>query len=221
MNFINDLHDIMREASVESFLSIAQEAEDITSQVELEAADATGNKKQVGEDIDLNTDDILGTKTSDNKTEDTSDTDPDDTPGDTGGDNSMNVDENEKDQPDEMTDDQMDDKMNEMSDPFETSQKKKMWRQFKSLNETFRDSINLITKYVPNVSDAPTIKAMDSIKENLVTGKDLIYKILTEEYEGMSYPEMQKRYIGLSNVYDILSQELDEYFNNRKKELKS
>lgn len=209
----------MGETTCGSILEIAQEAEDITKQVQADVADATGSKTQVGSDIDLNTDDILGTKTPDNKNNE--DTSSDDTPGvedsdpngDTGNDSSND------DMPlDDDDDKQIDDKMSEMNDPFEASQKKKLWKQFKALHETFRDSVNLITKYVPNVSDAPTIKAMDSIKENLVTGKDLIYKILTDEYNQMTYPEMQKKYIGLNNIYDILTQELEEYFNKKKKD---
>lgn len=219
MNFIDEIYDLMGMPTTNSFLSIAQEAEDITSQVEEDVASATGMKKQVGSDIDLNTDDILGTKSGNKNTEniETTDEDVNNVPGDTNADaTGGNLEEEPKEEPDDNLD--MDQKMTEMSDPFEAAQKKKLWRQFKALHETFRDSIDLITKYVPNISDAPTIKAMDSIKENLVTGKDLIYRILTEEYEQLTYPEMQKRYIGLNNIYDILTQELDEYFANRKKD---
>lgn len=219
MNFINELYDLIGEPSLEYTLSIAQEAEDITGQAQSDTADATGSKSQVGSDIDLNTDDILGTKTPNNQknTENGSEF-PEDNPGT--GDSESNDDANDEaeEEPNLDNDQQMDDKMNEMNNPFEASQKKKLWKQFKALYETFRDSVNLITKYVPNVSDAPTIKAMDSIKENLVTGKDLIYRILTEEYNQLSYPEMQKRYIGLNNIYDILTQELEEYFNKKKSE---
>lgn len=220
MNFIDELYDLMGIPTTESILSIAQEAEDITSQVADDVASATGMKKQVGSDIDLNVDDIFGTKSTKKNTEDgeTEDTDVDNVPGDTNADASGgNLEEEPKEESDDNMD--MDQKMTEMSDPFEAAQKKKLWKQFKSLHETFRDSIDLITKYVPNISDAPTIKAMDSIKENLVTGKDLIYRILTDEYEKLKYPEMQKRYIGLNNVYDILTQELDEYFTIRKKDM--
>lgn len=219
MNFIDDLYDLMDESiSLNSVLSIAQEAEDITSQAESDTAEATGSKKETGSDIDLNTNDILGTKTPDNQKGNTDESsEDDDSPGVDDSDTDGNITDDSSDEKTDINDDQqMNDKMNEMSDPFEASQKKKLWKQFKALHETFRNSVDLITKYVPNVSDAPTIKAMDSIKENLVTGKDLIYRILTEEHNQLSYPEMQKRYIGLNNIYDILTEELEEYFNSKK-----
>lgn len=219
MDFLDELFELMGEPTIDSVLSIAQEAEDITGQVKEEAANATGNNgdKEKGE-IDLNTDDILGTKTPEGDN-DGSEEDPDNNPGDDNSDPNGDGDELSGDaNGDSSSDEQMNDKMEEMSDPFEASRKKKLWLLFKAFHKTLSDSIMLITKYVPNVSDAPTIKALDNIKENLTTGKDTVYRILTDEYRNMTYPEMQKKYVGLNHIYDICTNELETYFDKMKKD---
>lgn len=221
MDFMNDLYELMGEPTLESILEIAQEAEDITGQAQSDAADATG-KKQVGTDIDMNTDDILGTKTPDknDKEDDGGDEDPDNTPGDDNANPTGDEDDGEggDTSPSDSDDQKMENSMDEMNDPFEKSRKKKLWLQFKALHKSMDDSITLITKYVPNVSDAPTIKALDNIKENLVDAKDYVYRLLTEEYNSMSYPKIQEKYIGVNNIYDLCANELEEYFDRRNKE---
>lgn len=222
MDFLDELFELIGEPSIESVLAIAQEAEDITGQVKAEAAKATGNNadKEKG-DIDLNTDDILGTKTPDNEngetdTNDSTDDNPGDDSSDPNGEGDDPSGDNESD--DLSSDEQMNDKMEEMNDPFEASRKKKLWDSFKTFHKSLSDAITLITKYVPNVSDAPTIKALDNIKENLTSGKETVYRILTDEYRTMSYPEMQKKYIGLNHIYDICTNELETYFDKMKKD---
>lgn len=211
MAFINDIYELIGDPLIESMLAIAQEAEDITGQAAEDAANATG-KKDASNDIDLNTDDILGTKTPDG--ENTDNENEDDTPGDTGSNPNGADTEDLENAPEEGNDDQqMDDKMQEISDPFETRQKQKLWDNFRALHKSLSDSITLITKYVPNISDAPTIKALDNIKENLVDGKDYAYRVLTTEYRSLSYPEMEKKYVALNHIYDICTNELETYFD--------
>lgn len=221
MDFIDSLYNILGVTvndNTQDIFAIAQEAEDITGQAASDAAQATGSKQEVGKDIDLNTDDVLGTKTPDTNEDGSSEKDNEDKKsGNT--DNTLDTEDEEDDNPPENPDEdeKMQEDMQTMKDPFEENAKKNIWKQFRAFHKTLSDSITLITKYVPNISDAPTIKAMDNIKENLVEAKDLAYRILTEEYRQLSYPEMQKKYIGLHHIYDICTNELETYFDNRKK----
>lgn len=209
--------------------SPAMEADDITGDAISSAQNVTGNDDNDGE-IDLNTDDILGTSdTNPDKNNDNTDADDentDETSSDSNDDMNMddNPDENSEDDSgedlgdDSSLDSDTEEKMDQQEDPFSASRKKKLWGEFKAFYKVLEDSIKLITQYVPNISDAPTIKTMDNIKENLVSAKDIIYNILTIEYRSLSYPEMQKKYIGIHHIYDICTKELEKYFDKYRKE---
>lgn len=199
----------------------AMEAEDITGDAQSEASNVTGERDP--KSIDLNTDDILGTKEDNQSNADNDQNDNDENVDDTNmddmsSDDSTNSGEGGDDDfsdPEENKD--ADDVMKEQEDPFSENQKYKLWREFKSLYETLVDSIDLIGQYVPNISDAATIKTMDNIKDNLVNAKELVYQTLTIEYKSMSYPDMQKRYVGIHNIYDLCTKELEIYFNKYHK----
>lgn len=216
MGFIESLYDMMDGEFIP-----AMEAEDITGAAQSASSDITGEKDP--NEIDLNTDDILGTKennpnaqndqemndanTDDMNMDDMGSEESSEDTGDGGGDDLADPEENKD----------ADDVMKEQEDPFSENQKYKLWREFKSLYETLADSIDLIGQYVPNVSDAATIKTMDNIKENLINAKDLIYQTLTIEYKSMSYPDMQKRYVGIQHIYDLCTKELEIYFDKYHK----
>ena len=196
----------------------ALEAEDITGEVQQQTANALGGSDNMGaqndRDLSLNTDDILGIKEDPDGgvDDDTSTTQednlegiPTDDEGTTGdlinNDSTMN--------PEEPEENPLDSK----NDEFERTRKKKLWSNFKELYTILDNSIELISKFVPNVSDVATIKTLDDIKDNLVDAKDVAYSTMTAEYQALNYPQMQKRYIALNNIYDIITKELETYFD--------
>jgi hypothetical protein len=217
MGFLHDLYMLMEEGFP------AMEAEDITGQVNDQAADLAGGADNQGSqndrDLSLDTDDILGTKSDPNGgTPGEDNNNPDDTD-DSTQDDDMSTDGDNPDQqgdsvPDEPpSDDPAKDAMDNQDDPFSVSRKKKLWGNYKALYLSLDDAVDLISKYVPNISDAATIKTLDNIKDNLMDAKDLAYKTLTEEYKAMEYPEMEKRYIGLNHIFDLCTKELETYFD--------
>jgi hypothetical protein len=216
MGFLHDLYMLMEESTP------AMEAEDITGQVNNDTKDLLGDSNDQGDqndgDISMDTNDILGTKGDSNggkqENEDDTQENPDDENTEQG--DQMDTDDNPdpNSTPDEPpADDPVENEMNEKEDPFSISRKKKLWKNYKALYETFDDAVDLISKYVPNISDADTIKTLDNIRDNLMESKDLAYQTLTTDYQTMSYPEMQKRYIGLNNIFDLCTRELQTYFD--------
>jgi hypothetical protein len=216
----------------------AMEADDITQMVSDNASKMLGNTStskdgstDTNGEISLDTDDILGTKSNPNNgvPEDEDNNNDDDMNLD-----DPNMDENDPNNPDENmddpngdnnqlpdnppSDDPAQDNMEEKEDPFSASRKKKLWGNYKAFYDTLGDSIDLISKYVPNISDAATIKAMDNIKDNLMEAKTIIYRTLTEDYPSLSYPELEKKYIGLNNIYDICTKELKTYFTKYRQQ---
>lgn len=216
-------------------LGVAMEAEDITKDATSGAEDLTGggsNKpdKSDSNDISLNTDNVLADDNDppkDNNTNgDNNDGDPADEPS---NDNPDDMDENMDGQTDEdgdgdnlpeapSDDNNADDAMASKNDPFEASRKLKLWDDFKHFYTTLDDSIKLISKHVPTVSNADTIKTLSSIKENMIKAKEMIYKILTDDLSKASYPDLQKKYIGLNHIYDICINQLKKYFDEINKE---
>jgi len=200
--------------------SIAMEAEDITGQVESGSSEVAGNEENDGE-ISLNTDDILGTQEpdnpTDNNTEETGDNpdnnleNPDDSSGDdmNFGDDSSST--NGLDAPPE------EDPLTNKDDEFETTRKKKLWKQFRYLYDIITEAIELVTEYIPNLSDSTTIKVLDDLKENLINAKEKAFDTMTSEYNRLSYPQMEKRYRAINMIYDIVTNELEKYFELKKK----
>lgn len=211
MGWIDDLYKLIDDET-----PAMEASDDITGEVNAQSEKVLGRNNDVGDDnngeIDLNTNDILGTKGDAPNTENTDDTSEDPSI------SSDNEDENSNDQqstniPDEPSDPQTpEDIMNDKDDPFSSSRKKKLWKNFKTFYESLGDSAKLIAQYVPNTSDANTIRALDNIRDNLAEARDMVYDILTKEYPTMSYPELQKRYIALNHIYDLCTQELETYF---------
>lgn len=196
----------------------ALEAEDITGEVQQQTANALGGSDNMGaqndRDLSLNTDDILGIKEDpdggvDDDTSATQDDnnqeapiDDEGTTGDLmGNDATMNPEASEE------------NPLDSKNDEFERTRKKKLWSNFKELYTILDNSIELISKFVPNVSDVTTIKTLDDIKDNLVDAKDVAYNTMTAEYQALNYPQMQKRYIALNNIYDMITKELETYFD--------
>lgn len=209
MGFMNDLYQLMRESTP------AMEADDITEDVSNTTSNLAGDKKKDNSgEISTNTNDILGIK--EDTDDETSDTDePKENEADLSKDNEEEMEETpSEDGEDENlpTEDETNDAMKEKESPFEASRKKKIWENFRSFHNTLNDSIDLISKYVPNTSDSQTIKTLGDIRENLMEAKQMVFRTITEDYKSMSYPELENRYTGLNQIYDLISKELETYF---------
>ncbi len=211
----------------------ATEAEDITQ----EAQDAVQaalrqntNTRRIDTDGDLstNTNDILGIKedpdggTPEDDTP-TNEPDPGETeaPDDVDGDNIPNEDDTDPDTPEDPNAEDTGD-LDETSDgqeeippanTFESDRKKKCWYNLEALYYAFDNFVNLLSKYVPDTNDATTIKVISDIKDNLIHAKEITYNIITVQHNSLSYADMEKSYVSLNQVYDLMSKELNYYFD--------
>ena len=210
MGWIDELYKLIDDET-----PAMEASDDITGEVDAQSAKVLGGNSDLGDnngEIDLNTDDILGTKSDNSNTENTDDP-SEDTEGTSSTEDENSDDQHSGDIPDEPSNPQTpEDAMNDKEDPFSSSRKKKLWKNFKTFYESLGDSTKLIAQYVPNTSDANTIRTLDNIRDNLSEAKDIVYDILTKEYPTMEYPELQKKYIALNHVYDMCTQELETYF---------
>lgn len=211
MGWIDELYKLIDDKT-----PAMEASDDITGEVDTQSAKVLGGNSDLGGnngEIDLNTDDVLGTKSDGSDTENT-DEPSEDTEGTSDMEDENSDDQHSGDIPDDPPNSQTpEDVMNDKEDPFSSSRKKKLWKNFKTFYESLGDSAKLISQYVPNTSDANTIRALDNIRDNLAEAKDMVYDILTKEYPTMSYPELQKRYIALNHIYDLCTQELETYFD--------
>lgn len=210
MGWIDELYKLIYEET-----PAMEASDDITTEVGSQASKVLGTNNDIEDngDIDLNTNDILGTKSDNTHTNTPDDSDTNTDEDETEDENTLDN-QNIEDFPEEPNDDPKtpEDIMNSKNDPFSTSQKKKLWKNFKVLYESLGDSVKLITQYVPNTSDSNTIRALNNIKDNLFEAQDMVFDILTKEYQTMSYPDLQKKYIGLNHIYDLNIKELEIYF---------
>lgn len=212
MGWIDELYKL-----IEDETPAMEASDDITGEVDSQASKVLGSNNALGDnngEIDLNTNDILGTK-GDNSSTSNNDSDTLSTDTDDSDDPDSQNNKSSEDLPDEPNDTPQtpEDVMNDKDDPFSASRKKKLWKNFKAFYESLGDSAKLIAQYVPNTSDSNTIRALDNIRDNLSEARDMVYDILTKEYPAMSYPELQKKYIGLNHIYDLCTKELETYFD--------
>ena len=216
----------------------ATEAEDITQEAQDAVQSAlrqNTNTRRVDTDGDLstNTSDILGVKEDPDGGTPEDDTpanepDPGETtaPDDQDGDNIPDAEDADPDTPEdpnaedsENTEDDMgmdEDAETEEAPPtntFENDRKKKCWYNLEALYYAFDNAIGLLSKYVPDTNDAATIKVISDIKDNLIHAKEITYNILTVEHNTLSYAEMEKKYVSLNQVMDLMTKELEYYFD--------
>lgn len=218
---INDIFELFQE----DVLGIATEAEDITDDITSQSksiAESSGVDKSDGTnngEISTDVDDLFGTKNSKNDhTDDTANNDSSDENPDDNDDNAEGS-ETPPDLPEESEPSNipMDNNTDENSD-FENSRKIKVWKSLKAYYNTISDSVDLISKFVPDLSDQITIKAIGNVKENLLEAKRLTYNTLVEDYKTMDYKSLEKRYVGLQYIFDLCTEELEMYFDKYYKE---
>lgn len=200
-------------------LDIAMEADDITKDA-VDDTNATGASDENNGEIDLNTDDILGTKTPDSDTQtgdantDTGSEDSEENPtSDDSGDTSEE--DGSSDAGDLGSEDGGDtglDEAKDEDDPFSTDRKKKLRNQFIHFFDILDDSIKLVTSHVPKVTDVDTIRALNNVTENLTQCKSQVYTILTEDYQKAEYHDLLKKYVALNRIYDLSIKIMERYF---------
>ena len=194
----------------------AMEAEDITADATNAASDVTGgdNVGDDNKDIDLNTDDILGVNEPDNNNnDDDSSGDPSADEGDPTNPDEGDGGDSDPSSTDPSTPEEQAPEEKDSDDEFTRMRKYKLWKNFRSFYKILDDAIDLVAKYIPNISDAKTILVMDNIKEGLQNAKAECYDIMTNQYQTITYPQLQKKYISLNHVYDLISKELEVYFD--------
>lgn len=212
-------------------LSVATEADDITGVAD-DAEKAIGGSSgspapSDNKEISLNTDDILAddnekssstdeeTPTEDEPAEGEdpeTDTTEEGAEGDTA--------EGEDDEFSDPDEDLMDDSNNE-EDDFIKTRKKKLWGHYRTFYQNLDSALKLMNKYVPKEIKPEVIHMLTNIKNNLTESKDRVYKILTEEYQKMEYPELLKNFVGLNHIYDLSIKELEHYFDQMASEKKN
>lgn len=201
---------------------IAMEAEDITKEAEAETNDVVGSdgegEKTDGE-IDLNTDDILGTANTDD--DPTNDTNSDDNNESESGSDETDE-ENNEDEETEGSNTESEDipEQNEPENEFASDRKAKLRKQFLYFYDLLSDSYKLISEFMPNVTEESTIQTLSSINKNMLQCKEEIYNILTDEFVDTEYHELLKKYISLNHIYDLCINTLDKFFASIKKDEK-
>lgn len=205
------LYDIISELNR---MEIATEADDITGQAEKDTNSVLGKKStnidegapDINSDngeIDTDTDDILGTDDNDV-----------DTDNQTESSEENNMDESSE---DDITDEELDENMDEKKNPFETSRKKKIHKQFINFYNVISSNIKLITEFMPRIVDEESIKVLNNVRNNLTECREYTYTILTEEYNILEYPALIKKYVALNRVYDLCIKILETYYEKYDK----
>ena len=219
-------------ADILEMMDVAMEAEDITQSAENDANKITGNNPDnEGDDnsddgdIDLNTDDLLGTHSDNNDGDPTGDDNGEDVPNEDNETDDMNTDEenpdDNMDNPDSENPEGEDPTQNDnKDDEFTKSRKKKIKKGLLQLYDILNDNIKLISEFAPNVSDESTIHTLNSVKSNFVKAKEEIYNIITEEYPNIEYQDLVKKWVALNRIYDLSSKMIETYFDELDKEKK-
>ena len=215
---IDDILQLMQ-----SGYEVATEAEDITGDVIDQGQQLANDSGVDGSDgnngeISTDVDDLLGTKNPEN------DNTGDDNSGDDGGEGDGS------DLPDEPPEENSEGNDNEdmlsgesseednKNNEFEQSRKIKIWKELREFYDTLSDSLDLISKYMPDLSDSATIKSMGNIKENLSEAKSLVMRTLVDDYKSLSYPKLQQRQVGLNHIYELCIKELEVYFDKYRQQ---
>lgn len=222
MDIINLLNDDV---------TTAMEADDITGDVTNQAATGAGGDADDpdGDNIDnrgeisMNTDDLLGTQntnTGNDNGNDQTQKDPTQTDDMNNGmdenapTDDMNGEENPEGEMDDMNGDtpEEDGENQDNDDEFSKTRKAKLKSHFLHLYEVIDNAIELVSAHLPTISDDETIHTLSNITSNLTDSKNIIYTVLTEEFQKSEYHTLLKKYIGLNRIYDLQVKTLEKYY---------
>lgn len=220
------IYDMISSMNEDSLGDIVMEADDITNDAKQGASDMSGEGSSGSSDIDLDTDNIFAkgdptqsksnaddanasSGNSDDTSEDTENNESSEDDGDSGDledgeEDELELADNESNNPEQN------------SDSPEILQKKRLKKQMLHLYDTIEDDIKLLSETMPNVTTAETAIALGNIKKNLVQCNGYIQQILKEEYGLLEYPILKKKFLSLSQVYDLCVRAIDIYFKKNR-----
>ena len=78
-------------------------------------------------------------------------------------------------------------------------------------------NIEIIVNSLTNINDMDTINVMNTVLSHLRNCKDYIYKTLTQNLTSLEYDELLQRYITLKRVYDICIEMMEKHFKKSEK----
>jgi hypothetical protein len=223
MGFIYDLfHELDN-------IDIATEAiEDITEEVSANTdammgrdtgASTTARKSSFDNnegELDPSTDNILGS--SEDEDDDTfgSNTNPDDEKEDGNPEDDMLEDESLDNPEDSENPDDLGGEIPEKKDPVDLYRKKKLHAQYVTLFETLETDINLVSEFIPRISNGSTLHILSNVNNNLTQCKEYAESILIEEFDKLEYHTLLKKYVALNRVYDLCIKILEKYFDFKR-----
>lgn len=211
-------------------MTIAMEADDITTQTSNEVRNVLGGAPSTQTDADVRAeeedlekvDNIFGTETSEkapsqNPDPDTTEeistegeeSDPEEGTDSDGGDEDTNVTREEDPTQEEPEADK--------SDNLLFAKKNTIRDNLAQLYTIISGDIEIIVNSLTNVNDEKTVDVMNTVINHLRNCKSYIYKTLTKELESLEYDELLQRYITLKRVYDICIRMMETHFGKDKK----
>ena len=213
-------------------MTIAMEADDITSQTANEVRSAIGDTPSIQmdtdnreEEEDLNkVDDIFGTAAPEedgpsgnpeqDKEEGAEDigTLDEENPEDTTVTEDPNVTgEDSQPQEEDISED------NSPNEDLLFTKKNRIRDNLVQLYTIISGDIEIIVNSISNINDMQTIQVMNAVLNHLRNCKNYIYKTLTQNLTSLEYDELLQRYITLKRVYDICIQMMEKHFHKEKK----
>lgn len=216
-------------------MSIAMEADDITSQTANEVRSAVGGTPMTQnetttreEEEDLNkVDDIFGTEAPEDGpagdpekdkaegAEDIGTIDDTDTVDDMPTDDTVEGDPNVSDEDETTSEEESDD--GSQNDDLVFTKKNRIRDNLVQLYTIISGDIEIIVNSLTNINDLKTVQVMNSVINHLRNCKNYIYKTLTQNLTSLDYDELLQRYITLKRVYDICIQMMEKHFEKDKK----
>lgn len=78
-------------------------------------------------------------------------------------------------------------------------------------------NIEIIVNSLTNINDDKTVHVMNNVLNHLRNCKNYIYKTLTQNLTSIEYDELLRRYITLKRIYDICIEMMEKHFKKDKK----
>lgn len=219
----------MTKGIVDSLLSMAFEAEDITKETKRQSERVDeGAPDKKSSDIDMNTNDILGTKGDDeNDTSDDADTEDTDTGDETDDVGDDTDDTDEGDDTDTSDDDSGMDDSDSTGDidgsdappPEEISNVKKkinLKKNVITLYNIIKSNIDTLSKYNPDNVGTELYDKFFKVQTHLATCRDILFDLGTDEINTAPYLVSLRKYTTVKQVYDICILMLDRFYDTVK-----
>ena len=219
-------------------MTIAMEADDITSETANEVRSALGGTPSTQTDIDTRrdeedlqkVDDIFGTEKPEDGpsgdpekdkaegSEDIATIDDDNNESDMDTDTNLDSDTNTDLSTDNTEETSIDEPTDSSSNTDLLFTKKNAIRDnLAQLYTIINGDIEILVNSLTNINDSNTIKVLNAVLNHLRNCKDYIYKTLTVNLTSLEYDELLQRYVTLKRVYDICIEMMDRHFKKDSK----